>query len=580
MAYNSTYGFTAEHIDNPGGITAFVETWKEPNQKAGGFFEPMGTYGITWAGGGYVGTLWGGGFARNPEPLIAEGLVRLLIRFPSPTVIHAHVHKEFWKHVAPRDGYVRRNNSRNYHGFKPLSEVARAIDEKRLHLELREKLSKPIPHTPRGMARIPQATPASPSEEPSHDGEKVECHRNIPFSPFLVPASASLVTLADAILEGTESLRHANGRKRRDATERRREAVRTLLANIACLVAHYPEGTLLSLSARKDGATRYDRPKFPVDVLSGACRAMEQLGLLVVHTGSRGQWRTTIAPTAVLVGRIAEARHRGPIKVARRAGAETIILKAKTRSDGPKLLINYADTDSTRAMRKDMEALNTLLSKADIRLGEERPLVPVFLTRRFQIDCPEAPHVFDRHGRLYGGFWQSLPKARRHLLRIDGEPVADLDFAAMFVQLAYLHAGAAIPNSDPYGDIDGLPRKAVKKAVASLLCRQGAMVRLPSDLRQLVDPEWTGRKVEAAIRERHPAIAHLFGVGIGLRLMFTESEIMLATLRILIGQGIPVLPMHDGIMMAATQEAAARRAMARGSMLIVGTALPVVRKDI
>lgn len=443
-----------------------------------------------------------------------------------------------------------------------------------------ERSSHPVKVMPVLLDGIPQVTPASPPEEPCHSGEEIECHRNIPFNPFLVPVSASLVALADAIFEETERLRHATGRIRRDATERRKEAVRTLVANLACLVVQYPEGTLLSLSARKDGATRYDRPKFPVDVLSGVWRAMEQLGLLVVHPGSRGQWRTTIAPTAVLVGRIVDARLRGVLEVARRAGAETIILKAKTCSGRPKLLIDYADTDSTKAMRVELEAVNAVLSKADIRLGEERPMVPIFLTRRFQLDGPDAPHEFDRHGRLYGGFWQSLPKTRRHLLRIEGEPVVDLDFAAMFVQLAYLRAGAAIPNSDPYGDIDGLPRKAVKKAVASLLCRQGAMVRLPSDLRQLVGPEWTGRKVEAAIRERHPAIAHLFGVGIGLRLMFTESEIMLATLRILVGQGIPALPMHDGIMVAAAQEAASRWAMARGSMLIVGTALPVVCKDI
>lgn len=152
MAGNSKYGFTAEQIDNPGGITAFVETWKEHNPKAGGFTEPMGTYGIAWAGGGNEGILWGGGFARNPEPLIGAGLVRLLVKFPSPTVIHAYVHKEFWKHVAPGDGYVRHNSSKNYHGFKPLSEVASAIDEKRLHLELREKLSKPTLLTPRGAA--------------------------------------------------------------------------------------------------------------------------------------------------------------------------------------------------------------------------------------------------------------------------------------------------------------------------------------------------------------------------------------------------------------------------------------------
>ncbi|QOF73162.1 hypothetical protein IG197_08965 [Aminobacter sp. SR38] len=157
MAGNSKYGFTAAQIDNPGGITAFVETWKEPNQKAGGFSEPKGTYGITWAGGGNEGILWGGGFARNPEPLIAEGLVRLLAEFSKPAVIHAHVHKEFWKHVAPGDGYVRRSSgaswsSKDYHGFKPLSEVAHALDEGRLRLDRQAKLGKPTTSSPRLVA--------------------------------------------------------------------------------------------------------------------------------------------------------------------------------------------------------------------------------------------------------------------------------------------------------------------------------------------------------------------------------------------------------------------------------------------
>lgn len=157
MAGKSKYGFTAEQIDNPKGITAFVETWKEHNQKAGGFSEPMGTYGIVWAGGGQEDILWGGGFARNPEPLIGEGLARLLIKFPNPTTIHAHVHKEVWKHVAPGDGYVRRSNgaswsSKSYHGFKPLSDVARAIDEGRLRLELQEKLGKAAIKSPRVVA--------------------------------------------------------------------------------------------------------------------------------------------------------------------------------------------------------------------------------------------------------------------------------------------------------------------------------------------------------------------------------------------------------------------------------------------
>lgn len=155
-SFQSRFGFSAAEI-NADQITAFVETWKEANQKAGGFSEPIGTYGITWAGGGDEGTLWGAGFSRNPEPLIAEGLVRLLVKFPRPASILAHVHKEFWKHVEPGGGHVRRSNgaswsSKNYHGFKTFSEVVRAIDEGRLRLELQEKLDKPAIKSPRIVA--------------------------------------------------------------------------------------------------------------------------------------------------------------------------------------------------------------------------------------------------------------------------------------------------------------------------------------------------------------------------------------------------------------------------------------------
>jgi hypothetical protein len=158
--------------------------------------------------------------------------------------------------------------------------------------------------------------------------------------------------------------------------------------------------------------------------------------------------------------------------------------------------------------------------------------------------------------------------------------VVDLDFTGMFVQLAYLEAGLALPNSDPYAGVEGLPRAAVKLGLSALLCRSGPMRRLPTDLRALVGNAWSAKRLSAALAERHPGIAHLFGMGLGLRMMKTESEILLATLGQLFAQGIPALPMHDGIMVPAPSEEAARRAMARASMSVVGIALPIANKRI
>ncbi|MGO4832212.1 hypothetical protein AB4144_07940, partial [Rhizobiaceae sp. 2RAB30] len=353
--------------------------------------------------------------------------------------------------------------------------------------------------------------------------------------------------------------------------------VGNLVAGLVLLTLHYPSGTRMAVSAKNDALTRYDRPEFPRDVTMKLVGELESLGLLVRHRGTRGQHRTTIEPTPhfrSMVTLEGTGSH-----LTREEGAETIILKASTGRAKPKALVDYEDTAETHAMREEMEAINGSLNRADLRIGGTvQP--PVLLTRRFQIESLDAPHAFDRHGRLYGGLWISLPKDQRHLLQIEGEEVADLDFTGMFSQLAYLEAGLTLPNSDPYEGIGGLPRAAAKLALSALLCRTGPMLRLPSELRQLLGKNWNAERLGASITVRHPGIAHLFGTSIGLRLMFTESRILVATLLRLIDQGVPALPMHDGLMVPASKEAAARTAMARSSMELVGIALPVKRKEI
>jgi hypothetical protein len=70
---------------------------------------------------------------------------------------------------------------------------------------------------------------------------------------------------------------------------------------------------------------------------------------------------------------------------------------------------------------------------------------------------------FDLSGRLFGGFWQGLQRERRSGIRIDGEPVATLDYSSMFARLAYASKGVRPPAGDLYA-IPGLEgrRDAVK----------------------------------------------------------------------------------------------------------------------
>jgi hypothetical protein len=101
-----------------------------------------------------------------------------------------------------------------------------------------------------------------------------------------------------------------------------------------------------------------------------------------------------------------------------------------------------------------------------------------------------GPNGFDSHGRLYGGHiggWhQGLSKEKRHLICINGEPVADLDYSSMHPRLAYAEAGAEPPQGDLYA-IPGLEahRDGVKAAMSAMISRKGDLKRLPSEIRKL-----------------------------------------------------------------------------------------------
>jgi hypothetical protein len=408
------------------------------------------------------------------------------------------------------------------------------------------------------------------------EDDRAPAGRDIHHDPWLSPASPDLQALAASIFEELEASFPRPPRQRSDARARRAAITGNIVASLALLARYHPEGARLAIISENTKRTRYDRAVFSREVFMQIVGEMEGAGYLLRRRGTRRKARTTIEPTTRFRLMVSEME----VQISRTEGAETIILKARTGRDRPKVFIDYEDTTETIAMRAEMRAVNDALGSASITVAGEPSSIPPFMSRRFQIDAPDEPHTFRQHGRLYGGLWQSLPKTERHLLRVDGEQIADLDFTGMFVQLAYLEAGLALPNSDPYAGVEGLSRAAMKLGMSALLCRSGAMQRLPADIRKIVGPEWNARRFSAALAERHPGIAHLFGNGIGLRLMKTEGDILLVALQGLFAQGVPALPMHDGIMVPASKAEVARRAMALASMKIVGIALPVAQKAV
>jgi len=69
------------------------------------------------------------------------------------------------------------------------------------------------------------------------------------------------------------------------------------------------------------------------------------------------------------------------------------------------------------------------------------------------------------------------------------------------------------------------------------------------------------RDVVSLVRSCHPAIADLFGTGIGFRLMFTESNILIEAMLDLYARGVAALPLHDSVLVAASEAEVARAVM-------------------
>jgi hypothetical protein len=156
---------------------------------------------------------------------------------------------------------------------------------------------------------------------------------------------------------------------------------------------------------------------------------------------------------------------------------------------------------------------------------------------------------FVQGGRLWGGFWMNLKKQRRREdITIEREPIVELDYGQMALRLLYAKVGAPLPEGDLYA-VPGLrSREGVKKIINAALFSDRTQRRMPQGARQYFGDEVTYREALTAIKQRHAPIADYFFKGLGMELMFRESEILIDVLLRVQEQGKVALPLHDGLL--------------------------------
>jgi hypothetical protein len=264
------------------------------------------------------------------------------------------------------------------------------------------------------------------------------------------------------------------------------------------------------------------------------------------------------------------------------AGHEIIILSRPKRGhwDEGERIIDYEDTETTRRFREELRSINAWLARADITFDGNASRRPVNVHAR-QLRRQFTLGRFDRGGRLFGGFWESLPKlVRREGIRIEGEQVIGLDYSQVNPILAYHVAEAEPPTEDAY-TLPGLEkhRDGVKKLFNAMLFKH-PVKNLPKGSRKLFPRRVKCEDVTEAILLRHPMLKGVLSYPeTGHQLQFLESEIMMGVLRKCQKRNIVALPIFDCVVVKASAEGVVREIMRREFKAVAGFDVTVKREQ-
>jgi hypothetical protein len=179
---------------------------------------------------------------------------------------------------------------------------------------------------------------------------------------------------------------------------------------------------------------------------------------------------------------------------------------------------------------------------------------------------------FDQGGRFYADA-QCLPESARTSLLIDAEPVVELDYSALHPRWLYALEGNDC-REDPYAAVGGMVRDDAKKV--ALICVNA--VSRTSAARAIGKAKGRGeiasaepaRVLLAAFEAAHPRLARHFYSGVGLDLMWHDSQLAEAILLRFAALGEACLPVHDSFIARRGMEAELRRAMVGEYRKLVG----------
>ena len=256
--------------------------------------------------------------------------------------------------------------------------------------------------------------------------------------------------------------------------------------------------------------------------------------------------------------------------------------------DTNKKFINYKDDTFTLEAREQLKHINRHLQAAviDLNLNDEGMDALLKTLRKVDIDDDEkhlsmftnktlyrifSNSSFKLHGRFYGPWWQNIPRGYRDNIFINGMTTIELDYSSFHPKMIHDLAGIEMTD-DPYlgiGDLDRAHGKSMFNMMLNAVGKDDAASRkkaIGAYMKEFRDESMTKEAANAAIEaviERHKPIQEKFFSGIGLKLMFYDSQIANSVmLRAINEYQSVVLPIHDSFICVEEFEDQLRELMA------------------
>jgi hypothetical protein len=355
------------------------------------------------------------------------------------------------------------------------------------------------------------------------------------------------------------------------------------------------------IAAERGQAVSYSRDKafylrarryFSTDVaFTTVPPAVDELaasGAIISHRvppGSHNKMRSTFeVPSALL------AVFRNDTKPFEHHPRESIWLR-----DSEKRPIDYPETRQTAALRRIMDEINDGMRqiRIDVPDGQQRGSFLVLPGKKGDVCLLRRPDnglvrifnngSFAQGGRMFG-WHQGITKGARKTMTIDGDLIAEADFAAMHISILYTRAGLRL-DGDAY-DVGrsydaGHPeitRQHVKRAVNTVLNATSRHQAAWAIKTELEIPLVKARKLIEAVERRHAKISRHFFTGIGMEMMRIESDIMADVVRKILAAGIPILPCHDAALVQLRHYDIVEAEMIAAFERVTGSADVVVRR--